>query len=54
MRTLDREVYAQEIAPFARQKQPGSGIGGILPSMLELNQENLIILRSSSIDSFHL
>jgi acyl-CoA reductase-like NAD-dependent aldehyde dehydrogenase len=32
--------------PFGGRKESGLGIGGILPSMMELSREKLVIIKS--------
>jgi hypothetical protein len=35
--------------PFAGRKSSGLGVGGILPSMIEMTEEKLIVFRSKLI-----
>ncbi|WP_141732935.1 aldehyde dehydrogenase family protein [Oligoflexus tunisiensis] len=42
----DHTAFRADWMPFGGRKESGLGVGGILPSMMELSREKLVILRS--------
>jgi acyl-CoA reductase-like NAD-dependent aldehyde dehydrogenase len=42
----DHTAFRADWMPFGGRKESGLGVGGILPSMMELSREKLVVLRS--------
>ena len=45
----DHTAFRVDWMPFAGRKSSGLGVGGILPTMIEMTEEKLIVFRSKSI-----